>query len=208
MKKISLLIGLCILMGGMANAQKPDDGMDHHYNRRMRGHHRTDLSRALNFTDQQKQQWASIRQDFRKKMSDLNKNESITVKESRDQRAALIKEERKSFQNLLTPEQEDKLTDMKKRAEGRRKDMAARRADKMKTRLGLSEDQSAKIKTIDDRFRDDVKKYREDESMSRSDKRDRLMSLHKQHNDDIQSVLTPDQHNKMEEWRKEKTGRF
>ena len=182
--------------------------MDHHYNRRMRGHHRTDLSRALNFTDQQKQQWASIRQDFRKKMSDLNKNESITVKESRDQRAALIKEERKSFQNLMTPEQKDKLTDMKKRAEGRRKDMAARRADKMKTRLGLSEDQSAKIKTIDDRFRDDVKKYREDESMSRSDKRDRLMSLHKQHNDDIQSVLTPDQRNKMEEWRKEKTGRF
>ena len=77
---------------------------------------------------------------------ELNKNENITVKESRDKKEALRKEQKEKMLAILTPEQKTKLEQLKKDREVKREAMTSKRLDKMKTKLNLSDDQMAKIK--------------------------------------------------------------
>jgi Spy/CpxP family protein refolding chaperone len=192
-------------------AQQPADSTRHfrgHGKMKFHGHHRMDLSKTLNFSDQQKQQLKSMNQDFRSKIADLNKKEEITVKSMRDQKAALIKEQRNAFQNLLTQDQKNKLADMKKKMADRKQEMASRRLDKMKSKLSLTEDQTAKIKALNDQFHEQIRKFRDDQSTDRSAKKEELMSVFKQHKEDFEKILTPEQLSKMQEWKKDKTGRF
>ena len=44
-------------------------------------------------------------------MQELNKNESITVKEQRDRKAAILKERKTKMDGLLTAEQKTKMTE-------------------------------------------------------------------------------------------------
>jgi Spy/CpxP family protein refolding chaperone len=207
MKKIFIMATALCLSVMAVSAQQPGYGGFHHRHGRSYHHHRRDLTKELNFTDQQKQQLKTINSDFRTKMAELNKNENITVKEMRDKRAALLKEQRTAFQNLLTPEQKTKLEDMRKKGEARQQEMAAKHLENMKTRLGLSDDQTAKIKNINDGFRSQLQKFRDNQSLNRSDKRDQFMALVKQRNDNIKSVLTPEQYDKMQDLRKQRMER-
>jgi Spy/CpxP family protein refolding chaperone len=211
MKKIILFSLAFCLVAITTMAQKHSDSTHHFrgYNKmKFHGQHHMDLSKTLNFSDQQKQQLKSINQDFHHKMADLNKKEDITVKSMRDQKAALIKEQRMAFQNLLTLEQKNKLEDMKKESAIKKQEMASRRLDKMKTKLNLTEDQTAKIKALNDQFRENMKKFKENQTTDRSAKKEELMSAFKQHKEDFEKILTPEQLSKMQEWKKDKTGRF
>jgi Spy/CpxP family protein refolding chaperone len=211
MKKI-ILFSLIVCLGTSATMAQQHSDRTHHFHghgkMKFHGHHHMDLSKTLNFSDQQKQQLKSLNQDFRHRMADLNKKEDITVKSMRDQRAALIKEQRLAFQNLLTTEQKNKLEDMKKKNAERKQEMASRRLEKMKTKLNLSDDQTAKIKMLNDQFRENMKKFRQDKSTDRSVKKEELISVFQQHREDFEKILTPEQLSKMQEWKKEKTGRF
>jgi len=211
MKKIILFSLAACLVASASMAQQNKDSTRHfrgHDRSQFHRHHRMDMSNTLNFSDQQKQQLKSINQDFRTKMADLNKKEDITVKAMRDQKSTLIKEQRTAFQNLLTQDQKDKLGDMKKKTSERRQEMASRRLDKMKSKLSLTDDQTAKIKSLNDNFREKIKSFRENQSTDRSEKKEELMSAFKQHKEDFEKILTPEQLSKMQEWKKDKTGRF
>jgi hypothetical protein len=129
------------------------------------------------------------------------------VKEMRDRKAGLLKEQRIAFQNLLTPEQKTRLEDIRKKGEARRQEMAAKQLDRMKIILGLSDDQTEKIKNANDNFRTQLQKFRDDQTLSRTAKRDQFMALAKQRNDDIKSVLTQEQFDKMQELRKQRMDR-
>ena len=210
MKKLILFSLAACLVASATMAQRSDSTRHFrgHDKMKFRGHHRMDLSKTLNFSDQQKQQLKSINQDFRFKMADLNKKEDITVKAMRDQKAALIREQRTAFQNLLTQDQKNKLEDMKKRMAERRQEMASKRLDKMKSKLNLTDDQTTKIKALNDQFREKMRRFRDDQTTDRSAKKDELMSAFKQHKEDFEKILTPEQLSKMQEWKKDKTGRF
>jgi len=207
MKKIFIMATVICLSVVAVKAQQPGNYGFRHRQGRAYHHHRRDLAKELNFTDQQKQQLKTINSDFRNKMAALDKNENITVKEMRDKKAVLLKEQRTAFQNLLTPEQKNKLEDMRKKGEARRQEMAAKQLDRMKIILSLSDDQTAKIKNVNDNFRTQLQKFREDQSLSRTAKRDQFMALAKQRNDDIKSVLTQEQFDKMQELRKQRMDR-
>jgi Spy/CpxP family protein refolding chaperone len=214
MKKFLFTTLFAILVGSLAMAQQAPQSKAqmHKYHHQHYGHHHRHhgmaLSKTLNFSDQQKLQLQTMRQDFRKKMDDLNKNESITVKAMRDQKAALIREQRTAFQNLLTPEQKNKLDDMRKHMAQKRQEMASRRIDKMKEKLSLSDEQTAKIKTLDSQFRENLKKNKENTSLDRTAKKEAFIEMFKQHKEELQGILTPEQLNKLQEWKKERTGRL
>jgi len=207
MKKIFIMATVICLSVVAVKAQQPGNyGFQHHEGRAYH-HHRRDLAKELNFTDQQKQQLKTMNSDFRNKMAELDKNENITVKEMRDRKAGLLKEQRTAFQNLLTPEQKTRLEDIRKKGEARRQEMAAKQLDRMKIILGLSDDQTEKIKNANDNFRTQLQKFRDDQTLSRTAKRDQFMALAKQRNDDIKSVLTQEQFDKMQELRKQRMDR-
>ncbi|HMH33115.1 MAG TPA: hypothetical protein VK543_08785 [Puia sp.] len=210
MKKFLFTSLFALAVGSVAMAQQApqNKAQDHPYHHRHHHHQGMALSKTLNFSDQQKQQLKEMRQDFRKKMADLNKNENITVKEMRDRKAALIRDQKTAFQNLLTPEQKNKLDDIRKNMAQKRQDMASRRIDKMKEKLNLSEEQTARIKTLDARFRENLKKNKDNTSLDRTAKKEAFIEMFKQHKEELQGILTPEQLNKLQEWKKERTGRL
>ena len=71
-----------------ASAQEKQHG---HHGKHKAKHHRGYHMKDLNLSEEQKQKMKAIGQTFRQQMADLNKNESITVKEMRDRRAAIAK---------------------------------------------------------------------------------------------------------------------
>jgi hypothetical protein len=202
MKTTVWAMALCLVTGLSASAQEPGN----HF-RKGHHHHRMDLANKLHFNDQQKQQWNGIKKDYAARYMDLNKQENITVKEMRDRKETLRKDEKKAFQNLLTSDQKQQLADMKKQMAAKRQEMAAKRLDEMKTRLGLSDDQTAKIKDLNNSFYSQLKQYRENESLARPDKRDQIIALVKQHRENLRAVLTPEQQDKMKQMREERKDR-
>ncbi|MFI5156895.1 MAG: hypothetical protein ACHQEM_11955, partial [Chitinophagales bacterium] len=103
MKKTTISIAAMIVLVTMASAQKTENDQVPSHAHRFHHLHQQNLASALQFSDQQREQMKSITMEFHHKMADLSKNESITVKEMRDQREGLAKTYRASVQNLLTP---------------------------------------------------------------------------------------------------------
>ena len=68
----------------------------------------------LNLTDAQKQQVKDLNTDYRNQLKDLEKNETITLKDYRAKKATLEQERKSKFQSILTPEQKNKIAQAKK----------------------------------------------------------------------------------------------
>lgn len=160
------------------------------------------MMKELNLTADQQQQLKANRDSYQKQWMELNKNETITVKESRDKKAALRKEQKEKMMTILTPEQKTKLEQLKKEREVKHEAMAAKRLDKMKTKLNLSDDQFAKIKAGSETIHAKAKAIRENDQLSRTEKKEQLMALKAETQTNLKSILTPEQISKIEELKK------
>ncbi len=114
-----------------------------------RKHHRGDEFKNLDLTADQQTKFKALNEENRKKMAELKKNDNITVKEWRSKMEAQQKDHRTKVQSLLTTEQKAQLekarTERKNRLDERSKArVGGDRMDKMKTDLGLSEEQVSK----------------------------------------------------------------
>ena len=67
--------------------------------------------------------------------------------------------------------------------------------------LGLSADQKAKIGPILKQERDQLKALRDDQSLSREQKMDKMRSIREENAKAVRAVLTPDQAKKLDEMR-------
>ena len=155
--------------------------------------------KQLNLTESQKAQMKTIHEDFKKSMDELNKNESITLKDFRDKKEILHKQLKAKIEAILTPEQKQKAEQLKKEHQAEREKQADLRLEKMKTYLGLTDEQVAEIKADRKEFQQKIMSIRENENLSRTEKKDQLDALHEQNKDGINKFLTPVQIKKMEE---------
>ncbi len=80
-------------------------------------------------------------------------------------------------------------------------DRGAERLQRMSTALSLTPDQSEKIKAIMETQRPAVDAIRNDNSLSREDRRAKLQELRKTTDPQIEAILTPEQKTKWEELR-------
>ena len=108
MKKvlITLIAFLALTISVTAQDKMGKKGHGKHHQKGM-------MAKELNFTDAQKAQAKTINEDSRKKMQELNKNVSITVKEMRDRKAAIHKERKSKMDGLLTADQKAKQTQLR-----------------------------------------------------------------------------------------------
>jgi len=214
MKK--LLITLIALVGISiaVNAQTPSrvrpavkserrEAMRHHRHRKIRRHRRHHrMAQQLNLSNEQKLQAKTYHQEFKKKLDALNSNEKITVKEQRDQKAALLKEQKSKMQSLLTPEQKDIMAKVKAVDKAKADQHYAARMDKMKTKLNLSDKQVAAMKAQRTDMMAKVKAIKEDDRMDRVAKKEKLMALKTEMKEDNKKIYTPEQLQKIEELKK------
>ena len=198
MKKVMLTLCVIFTIAITASAQKNIEP-PHNLNQI---HQRGNITDELNFSELQKAQAKSIKEDYRKKMHNINRNEEVTVKVMRDNKEALIKEKKRKMDALLTTEQKTKrgqlLTVKKAKAELE----FTNRLAKMKTNLGLSDEQVAQIRLQKTSTKVKMDKLKTSESLSRSEKKEQMRTLKAEEKEQSEKIFTPDQIKKIEEKKK------
>jgi hypothetical protein len=170
-------------------------------------HHKGMMAEKLNLTDAQKAQMKTINEDFKSKMTDLKKNENITVKDMKSQRSALHKEHSEKVKSILTSEQLQQIEKMKTERKMNHKASGKNRMESMKTKLGLTDAQTAQIEKNQKEMGEKMKALRENKTMDESAKKEQFKALHKEQQEKMKSILTEDQIKKLKEGRKQKFDR-
>lgn len=205
MKKI-ILSALVVSMAFAVQAQqiperKTDKPMMHE---RTRGQHNKGLDmQQLNLTPEQKIQFKQQRESFHLQLEELKKNDGITVKESRERMESLRKENKEKTQHILTTDQKAKLEQMKVEGKAKHVEMAKSRAENMKIRLGLSDEQSTKMQKNHTEMIEKIKALRENKSISDENKKEQMKELMKGQREKMKSILTEEQLKKMKETKHE-----
>ena len=197
MKKIAavMLAFASFIFSASAQEQRKIKHHQHHHANGM-------MMKELTLTQSQKEQIKASHDGYKKQLIELNKNEGITVREAMDKKEVLRKEHNDKMMALLTPEQKDKLIQLKKDRAIKHEAMAAKRLDKMKATLNLSDAQVAKIKAAKETTHAQLKAIKENEQLSRIEKKEQLMALKEQNKNSFKNILTPEQLSKMEEIKK------
>lgn len=198
MKKITAGLVLMMFLAFGASAQQKQDG------RNKAKHHREHLTKDLNLSEDQKQKLKAINENHRKQITELNKNDNITVKEMRERKANLSREHKASVEGILTAEQKTKLQAQKTKSIEQRQQMQAKRMEKMKKELSLTDEQSSKLKTMNDGYKSKFESLKNNESLDRTAKKEQFKALKQQQKDELKNVLTQDQMKKLDEMKKDK----
>ena len=197
MKRVLIPLIALLALTVTTNAQNKMGKQKHHQH-----HQKGMMAKQLNFSEAQKTQAKAINEDSRKKMQELNKNESITVKEQRDRKAAIQKERKTKMDGLLTAEQKAKQTQLRADHKTKKEAGYAKRLDKMKTNLNLSDEQVTKLKTQRAATHAKAEKIKNNESLSREQKKEQMMALKSEAKDQHKKIFTLEQLKKREEMKK------
>jgi Spy/CpxP family protein refolding chaperone len=103
------------------------------------------------------------------------------------------------MQSLLTPEQKTQLEKSKLERKAKMEERSKARMDKMKTDLGLSDEQSAKLKSNRTATQEKIKAIREDKSLNDDAKKEQAKELMKKQKENMRSILTEEQLKKLDE---------
>jgi Spy/CpxP family protein refolding chaperone len=198
MKKVLIPLIALLALTVSVNAQDKVGRKGHHHNKHERGM----MAKELNFSDAQKSQAKVINEDARKKMQELNKNEIITVKEMRDRKAAIQKERKTKMDGLLTAEQKTKQTQLKAGHKAKKEAEYAKHLDKMKTNLNLTNEQVAKLKTQRAANHAKAEQIKNNESLSREQKKTQMMALKAEVKEQHNKIFTAEQLKKRDEMKK------
>lgn len=166
-----------------------------------RHHGRHEMMKQLNLSDDQKEKMKAGREEFRKKMEELKKNDNITVKEWRSRMESLKKEQKTRFENLLTADQKAKMEQLKQEGHAKREQMGKKHFERMKTELGLSQEQTAKLEQQKAEMDQQLKAIRENKNLSDEQRREQVKELMKKRRENMKSVLTEEQRSKLKEQR-------
>ena len=169
--------------------------------------HHAQLAKQLNLSDEQKKQAQANKVALKQKMKELNKNESITVKEQRDRKDALRKEQKAKMQALLTPEQKTKMAELKATKMAKKEEKFAKGLEKMKSKINLSDAQVMQLKSQRERIKANAKEIKDNESLSRTQRKEQLMALKAEAKTQKSNIFTADQIKQLDEMKKNKMGK-
>jgi hypothetical protein len=200
MKRIMISLFALTFLAGSASAQEKAKMKGRHHHR----HHGEMMVKKLGLSEDQQKQAKAFREDFGKKMKELNKNEKITVKEMRDKKYALRKELRSKMDGLLTTEQKNKMAQFKAEHQAKSEEHFNKHLDKMKSELALTNAQVEQMRTQRETMQAKMKALRENESLSREQKKEQMLALHNEAKEQRKKIFSAEQLKKLEEMKKKR----
>ena len=170
------------------------------------------MMKDLNLTEVQKTQMKANREAFKTQMDQL-KAQNLPDAQFKTRMEALRADQRTKMEAMLTPEQKAKWAEQRKNIEGKKDnegkfegknaDKQSKHFDKMKEKLGLTDDQATKMKAQHEALQIRKEAIKNDKSLSKSAKKEKMMALRNEAKEQRKSILTPDQLKKMEEFKKD-----
>lgn len=155
--------------------------------------------KSLNLTKEQQEKAAAINKEYRDGIQQLKKQEAtITVADFKAKHKELQQIRRSQFENILTADQKNQLAKIKADRQKNRPAMKKGKGFKMDDQLGLSSEQTAKMKTLRDQTRKEIESIKNDKSLTDDQKKQQTIAAFKKQREEMKSVLTPEQQKKIE----------
>lgn len=193
MKKLIVSVILSAISFAAIQAQETPE-----FRKGERHHHQMALQK-LNLSEDQKAQFKTLNEGFRKEMQELKKQDNITVKEWKSRKEKLRNDHKKNIEGLLTQDQKEQLKKMKEERKGEMAARGEKRMDMMKEKLALTDEQSAKMKELHSGLSEKMKVIRENKSLEPEQKKEQIQELMKQNKEKMKSILTEDQLKKLKD---------
>lgn len=211
MKKLLAIIAITAITFSATAQEKREGKQKHDMQKGMHkgGKHQRDGQgmKDLNFSDAQKAQMKTNREEYKTKMNQLKQNQNMSVKEFNEKKQALHEEQKAKMQAMLTPEQKAKMAESKAKHEQQRTEMQAKRFEKMKTDLALSNDQASKLKAHNEATHAKLKALKENESLSKEQKHEQAKAIKEASKAERKNILTAEQLKKIDEMKKDRKGK-
>jgi Spy/CpxP family protein refolding chaperone len=178
----------------------------------MQGHHKGHrgmdgmMLQKLNLSEDQKAQFKSQHEAFRKQMEELKKNDNITVKEWRSKMENLRKDNKEKLQGILTSDQKAQMEKMKQEGKAKQEEMMKKRVEMMKTRLGLTDEQSAKLQKNHKDLEQQMRSIHENKSLTDDQRKEQMKNLMQKNKESLKSILTEEQLKKLKEGHRKPDG--
>lgn len=166
-----------------------------------------EMMKQLNLTEEQQRQVRDLRQGEMATLKKLRADSGLTPEARRARMKTIRDEHAEKMKQILMPEQNNKLQELRKQRKGAMKDQAKQSAEarrEMMKQLNLSEEQQRQLRELRQGGMTAIKKLRADSTLSPETRRDRLKTMHGEHVEKMKQVLTPEQYNKMQEFRKQR----
>jgi Spy/CpxP family protein refolding chaperone len=193
MKKLFVSALIAVVVAGSASAQ---DGQPR---REGFGRHHYGNMQQLNLTDEQKTEMKTINDDFKKQMSELQKNEDITVREWKSKMKNIREDHQKKVQQVLTDEQKAKMEKLRQDRKGKMHKKGQHNIDSLKKDLNLSAEQAAALKQQRTDMMQKLKAIKEDKSLTDEQKKAEMKKFREQQHQSLKSILSEEQINKLQQ---------
>ncbi|MBD0366693.1 MAG: hypothetical protein ICV53_11405 [Flavisolibacter sp.] len=209
MKKIitsALVIALTI---GAAQAQETSTEKSKGYKKE----HRMGGFDQLDLTADQKARLQTLRNNFKKQNEELKNNTQLTAEQKQARRRELHQQFRSQSEAILTPAQKEQLAKMKteRQANGKQKmgtyGKGFDRGVTFQRELNLTQEQEKKMQQIRSEYRSKFEAVHQDDALTQEQKRAKMQELMKAQQEQMKTVLTKEQAEKMESMRKEHRAR-
>jgi Spy/CpxP family protein refolding chaperone len=149
-----------------------------------------------------------IDEEYIDKQSTVLKDSALSKDARRQEVRALARQKASAIEKVLTAEQKEKwIAARAERAKRHRSDVKKSRGDhalSMQKNLSLSDEQTSKIKAIDQEFASKFRALRQDSTLARDDSHEKAKSLREEYRSKTKAVLTDEQFQK---WQSEKAAR-
>ena len=203
MRKVLAFTVAVALAGFSLSAQQTRTVKPHQKQIRMQqGHHR-EMLKDLNLTDAQKAQLKTDKAEAKAKMDALEKQDNLTVKEMRQRKAALQQEQKAKMEVLLTAEQKAKIAAGKTDILAKRKNMDGNRGEAMQEKLGITNEQAAKLKAHNEATHDKIQEIQENQNLTMDQRKTQIKAVKDASKAERKNILTAEQIQRMDEMRKE-----
>ena len=164
--------------------------------------HRKQMAEQLNLSAEQKEQAKTYKKEFKEKMAQLEKNDQVTLKEYRLKRDALQREQKAKMKGLLTPEQQNKMAEMRKNKMEQRNAKRQQKMDRMASKLNLSSEQLNQVTARREATKKQVQALKDNNSYTREQKMEMIKELKKKNKEAFMAGLTEEQKKQIEEFKK------
>jgi Spy/CpxP family protein refolding chaperone len=192
-----LLMTVNVMAQDSTSVKKHKHGEYHQGAKGKHGHPKGDKGLAgVQLTDDQKAQAKTLHADFKKQADAINAQQ-LTADERKQQLTALHKDQQQKMQQLLTPEQKATAAANRKKAGDKMRGASTARLEKMKTSLGLKDEQVAQFKAQQEQTKAQMKAIHADQSLTAEAKKEQVKALMQKQKESWKTILTPEQLEKL-----------
>lgn len=169
---------------------------------------RAPIQQDLKLDESQTEKVKAINKDFMTSAKAIQKDDQLTKGEKRAKMAEVSKQRSEKFRTVLNDEQyskwesnqkatREKMDGMRAKHDRKMADGRGKRPDKSRLDLGLNEEQSKQMKSINSEFRDKAVALRNNKDLSDADRKSQFKQLRDDRDSKVKATLSSEQYEKL-----------